>query len=155
MNSASITQPNAQFSLVRCSECNPTGHSRVEPSCLDHVVLDPVVDHAIANTELFGDLLNSQLLRLLEPGKWNLIAPTDPSNHFRGIRLTFRTRAAFSIELVSDLCVKQTAREVSDAIDNRRTITMTTCCTWWNLHEEVGASATLPEDVNGELSLLD
>src|SRR5260370_42662476 len=155
MNSASITQPNAQFSLVHCSECNTTGHSRVEPSCLDHVVLDPVVDHDIANTELFGDLLNSQLLGLLEPGEWNLIAPTDPPNHFRCIRLTFRTRAAFSIELGSDLCIDQTARQVSDAIDNRRTITRTTCCTWWNVHEEVGASIAVPTDVNGELSLLD
>ncbi len=94
---------------------------------MDHLVLDPVVDHTIANTELFGDLLNSQLPRLLEPCKWNLIAPTDPPNHFCSIRFTFRTNAAFSIELVSDLCIEQTASQVADAIDNRRTITMTTC----------------------------
>ena len=122
---------------------------------MDHVVLNPVVDHAIANTELFGDLLNSHLLRLLEPCKRNLIAPTDPPNHFRSIRLAFRTRAAFSIESVSDLCIEQTARQVTNAIDNRRTITMTACCAWWNLNEEVGASAALPAEVNGELSLLD
>ena len=62
---------------------------------------------------------------------------------------------AFSIKLIGDLCLRQTARQFADSVDLRGRISKTVCSFRRELHQEIGASATLPADVNGELSLFD
>ena len=53
-------------------------HSRVNSPRSNHTVLDPIVDDLIARTKPFRHLLDSQLLRPLEFGRWNPIPATDP-----------------------------------------------------------------------------
>src|SRR5207253_7257401 len=66
--------------------------------CVDHVVLDPVVDHTFTNTELFGDLFHGKLLEFLEWGRRDLITPTNPANDGHGVRFTLGTDMIFPIK---------------------------------------------------------
>jgi len=102
--------------FIQRFECNPIRHSIIEPTCCDDLVFDPVVDHAGADTELLGYLLNGKFLRLLERCRRDLIAPTDPLNNFRGIRPTLGAAMTFSIELSSDLRIGQALSQLVDSL---------------------------------------
>ena len=69
-------------------------------------MFDPVVDHAVAYSKLSGDLLNGQLLGLLQFCRRDLMAPSDPLDNPRGIRLTSGAAETFSIELISNLHIE-------------------------------------------------
>jgi len=118
-------------------------------------MLDPVVNYADTHPKFFSHLLNGQFLVFLELHRRNSITPTDPVNRLCRKGESFRSTVAFSIELLSDLCLRQTASQLADSIDLRGRISKTVCSFQRELHQEIGASATLPADVNGELSLFD
>src|ERR1017187_3536786 len=71
--------PVSELLFLCCIQCNPIRHSTVQAKRRDQAVLDPVVDHAVANSKVFGRLLNGQFLRLLEHSRWDAMAPTDPN----------------------------------------------------------------------------
>jgi hypothetical protein len=73
-------------------------------------VFDPVVDHAGADSKLSGYVLDGQLLGLLEYCRRDLIAPSDPLDNLRGIRLTFGAAVTLSIELLNNLHIEQGLR---------------------------------------------
>jgi len=118
-------------------------------------MLDPIMNHADTYAKSFSHLLDGQFFFFLELHRRNFVTPTDPMNRLCRKGASFRSTEAFSIQLISDLCLRQTERQVADSVDLRGRISKTVCSFRWKLHQEVGASATLPADVNGELSLLD
>ena len=118
-------------------------------------MLDPVVNYPDAHAKLFSHLLNGQFLFFLELHRRNPITPTDPVNRLCSKGESLRSTVASSIKLISDLCLRQTARQLTDSVDLRGRISKTVCSFRRELHLEIGASAALPADVNGKLSLLD
>src|SRR5207253_5427750 len=125
-----------------------------KPTCVDHVVLDPVVDHTFTNTELFGDLLHGKLLGFLEWGRRDLITPTNPANDGHGVRFTLGTDMIFPIKLIGDLRIELVVGQLANPIDNRGRVTELVCSFGWEWHREIGAGAAVPTDMNGELPLL-
>src|ERR1017187_758791 len=75
--------------FVRVAESNPVRHSRVNSPRSNHTVLDPIVDDLIARAKLFCHLLDRQLLRPLELGRWNPIPATDPLDDLHRVRPAF------------------------------------------------------------------
>jgi hypothetical protein len=91
-------------------------HSILEPTCRrDDPVLDPVVDHPDADTELFGYLLRGQFLRILEWRRWNPISPTDPVNDLRGIWPALGGGVTVSMELSCNLVIRQALSQLADS----------------------------------------
>src|SRR5882762_5361638 len=119
------------------------------------MMLDPVMNYTDAHAKFFSHLLNGQFLAFLEWHRRNSITPTDPVNRLCRKGESLRSTVAFSIKLIGDLCLRQTARQFADSVDLRGRISKTVCSFRRELHQEIGASATLPADVNGELSLFD
>jgi hypothetical protein len=117
-------------------------------------MLDPVVDHAIANSKVFGRLLDGQLLGLLKHSRWDTMAFADPLDHLRRVWLARGAGISFPVELVGDLGIEQAVSQISDAVDNRERIPHTVRYVGRELHAEVGAGASLPTDVGQELFLV-
>ena len=80
---------------------------------LDYMMLDPVMNHADTYTKLFGHLLDGQFLFFLELRRRNFITPTDPVNRLCRKGESLRSTAAFSIKLISNFCLRQTARQLA------------------------------------------
>src|SRR5260370_12118100 len=97
-------------------------HSRVNSPRSNHTVLDPIVDDLIARTKPFGHLLDSQLFRPLELGRWNPIPATDPLDDFHRVWLTFGAKLSLPIEPISDLAIGPVARQFSNSIDHCETV---------------------------------
>ena len=69
-------------------------------------MLNPIIDHTIADAKVRGDLLDGQLLGPAEHGRRNPVALTNPSNHFRRVRLTRGAHVSVLVELLGDLLVE-------------------------------------------------
>src|SRR5258708_32700511 len=119
------------------------------------MMLDPVMDHADTYAELFGHLLDGQFFVFLELRRRNFITPADPVNRLCRKGESLRSTAAFSIKLISDLCLRQTARQLANSVDLCGRISKTVCSFRRGVYREVGARPALPTDGNGELSLVD
>src|SRR5260370_411452 len=119
-------------------------HSRVNSPRSNHTVLDPIVDDLIARAKPFGHLLDSQLLRPLELGRWNPIPATDPLDDFHRVRLTFGAALSLPIELIGDLGIGQVASEFSYSVDHRGRVAHAVRYVGRELHTDVATGAALP-----------
>ena len=126
-------------------------HSRVDSPRLNHTVLDPIVDDLIARAKPFGHLLDSQLLRPLELGRWNPIPATDPLDDFHRVRLTFGAALSLPIELIGDRGIGQVASEFSYSVDHRGRVAHAVRYVGRELHTDVATGTALPADVHQEL----
>ena len=110
-------------------------------------MLDPIVDDLIARTKPFGHLLDSQLFRSLELGRWNPIPATDPLDDFHRVWLTFGAKLSLPIEPISDLAIGQVARQFSNSIDHCESVAYAVRYVGRELHTDVATGAALPADV--------
>src|ERR1700720_1101730 len=114
--------------------------SFVEPPRLDYMMLDPVMNHAYVYAKLFGHLLDGQFCVFLELRGRNFITPTDPVNRLSRKGEPLRGTVAFSIKLISNLCLRQTVRQLANSIDLRGGNRKTVGAFGGGLHGRTGAS---------------
>src|SRR5260370_17406966 len=129
-------------------------HSRVNSPRSNHTVLDPIVDDFIARPKPFGHLLDSQLFRPLEFGRWNPIPATDPLDDFHRVWLTFGAKLSFPIEPISDLAIGRVARQFSNSIDHCERVAYAVRYVGRELHTDVAPTAALPPHLHPNLFLL-
>src|SRR5260370_25180696 len=126
-------------------------HCRFNSPRSNHTVLDPIVDDLIARAKPFGKLLDSQLLRPLELGRWNPIPATDPLDDFHRVWLTFGAKLSLPIELIGDLGIGQVARQFSNSIDHCERVAYAVRYVGRELYTDVATRAALPADMHQDL----
>jgi hypothetical protein len=114
-------------------------------------MLDPVVHHPDADTQLLGYLLNSQFLWVLEPCRRDLITPTDPLNNLRGVWPALGTGMTVSVELSRNLGIRQALSQLADSLHDGVTVAHAIGHIKRKLHDTFATSSPLPADVNQEL----
>ena len=65
-------------------------------TCLQKRMLDPVVDHVLANSEISCHLVDSQFFGLLQRGRRDSIAEADPLDYLRRVRPAFAVVQQFA-----------------------------------------------------------
>src|ERR1700677_976015 len=114
-------------------------------------MLDPVIDHMVANSKMFRHLMDCQLIRLFERGRWNPVAEADPLDYRCRVRLYCDAALALLMELRSDLCILQVVSHVSDAVDDRGGIPQAVRYIGRKRKDEVRTGIPLPADVDQKL----